>query len=84
MAGHILANAHVRFRRRRQMKMRIKTGHAMQAIQRHINFLGERLQLVSGQVAELALDFPELVENQGETSSPGRLFIPSSENNCQS
>lgn len=66
------------------MKMRIKTGHPMQAIQRHVNFLGERAQLVSGQITVLALDIPQLIENQGETSSPGRLFIPSSENNCQS
>ncbi len=58
MARHILANAHIRFGRRRQMKMGIKTGDAVQAIQRHINFFGERLQLIGGQIAELALNIP--------------------------
>src|SRR5271169_487740 len=66
MARHILANAHIRFRRRRQMKMRVKTSDSVQAIQRHINFLGERFQLIGRQVAELMLNFPELVKNQGE------------------
>lgn len=48
------------------MKMRIKTGNSVQAIQRHVNFCGESFQLVGGQVAELALNFPELIKNQGE------------------
>jgi len=66
MTGHVLANAHVCFRRRRQMKMRIKASDTVQAIQRHINFFGESFQLIGWQVAELALNFPELTENQGE------------------
>src|SRR5277367_4302892 len=66
MARHVLTNAHVCFRRRRQMKMGIKAGDSMQAIQRHINFFGESFQLIGGQVAELALNFPELAKNQGE------------------
>ena len=53
MAGHILANAHVHFWRRREMKMRIKTCNAVQPVERKINFRGKILQLVGGQVAEL-------------------------------
>ena len=48
------------------MKVRIKTGHSVQAIQRHINFFGESFQLIGGQVAELTLNFPEFVKKQGE------------------
>lgn len=66
------------------MKMGIKTGDTVQVIQWHINFLRECLQLVGGQITELSLDVPELVENQEGTSSPGRVFIPSSENNHES
>ena len=53
-----LANAHVRFGRRRQMKMRIKAGHAVKAIQRHIDFRGKRLQFLGRQIAELPLNIP--------------------------
>lgn len=66
------------------MEVRIKTGHAVQAIQRHIYFFRERAQLIGGQISELALNIPQFIENQREASSPGRLFIPSPENNCQS
>ena len=48
------------------MKMGIKACDSVQAIQRHINFFSESSQLIGGQVAELALNFPELTENQGE------------------
>ena len=53
------------------MKMRIKAGDAVQAIQRHIDFFGESFQLIGGQIAELALNFPELTENQGEENLTG-------------
>jgi hypothetical protein len=46
--------------------MRIKAGDTVQAIQWDIHFFGESFQLIGGQVAELALNFPELTENHGE------------------
>jgi len=58
MAGHILADAHIYFRRRSQMKMRIEACHAVQAIQGHIDLQGQRLQFFGRQVAELPLNFP--------------------------
>jgi hypothetical protein len=66
------------------MEMRVKAGHPVQAIQRHINFFGESFQLVGGQVAELALNFPKLAKNHGEKTSPGRVCIHAPENNHQS
>ena len=66
------------------MEMGIKAGQPVQAVQWHVNFFGEHSQLIGGQIAELALNVPQFVENQGETSSPGRLFILGSENNHQS
>jgi len=66
------------------MKMRVKAGHSVQAIQRHVNFFGESFQLIGGQLAELALYFPELVKNQGKESSLGRVCIRAPENNHQS
>jgi len=41
MAGHVLADADVGLRRRGQAKMRIKTGYAVQAVERNVDFRSE-------------------------------------------
>ena len=74
MAGHVLANAHIRFGRRRQMKMGIKTGDAVQAIQRHVYFLRKALQLIGRQIAELTLNVPQLIENQRRDFLTGEII----------
>jgi hypothetical protein len=48
------------------MKMRIKAGYTVKTIQRHIDFLGKNLQLIGRQIAELPLNIPQLIENQGD------------------
>lgn len=46
------------------MKVRIKIRDAVNAVERNIDTLGERLQLIARQIAVLILDGPKIVEKQ--------------------
>ena len=64
MARHVGADAHFGARRRRQMKMRVEAGHAVQAIQRHPKLRRESASSsAGGQIAVLALNRLEFVED---------------------
>jgi hypothetical protein len=56
MTGHILANADVHAWRWRQAEMRIGTSDSVKAIQRNIDFFGERPEFFGRKIAELTLN----------------------------
>ena len=43
VAGHVLADGDIGFRRRREAEMRIEAGDAVEAIERNVDFRGEIL-----------------------------------------
>jgi hypothetical protein len=77
MAGHILANTHVHFGWRCEVKMGIKACNTVQTVERKVNFGGEILQLVGRQVAELTLNLPQFVKDQRLASSTGEYSFAS-------
>ena len=76
VARHVLANADVRLRWRREAKVRIKAGDSVQAIQGNVNLFRQILQFFSRQVTEPVLDLPQPVEDQRESPrTEGRSFL---------
>jgi hypothetical protein len=55
--------------------MRVKAGHAVQAGKRYIDFPGQSPELLGGYVSELALNLPEVFENQRRSPRTGRNSI---------
>jgi hypothetical protein len=80
VAGHVLADAQVRFGRWRQAQMRIEAGYSMEAIKRYVNSRRQGFQLLGRQITELTLNSPQLIENQRHSPRTGRSMIPSVEN----
>src|SRR5215468_7568418 len=65
MATHIRTNTDFRPRRRHKMKMRIKTGDAVNLIKRSLRSRGQRFKLRLGQEPVAQLDGPQIVKNHG-------------------
>ena len=63
MAGHVRADSYFGARGRREMKMWVEAGHSVQAIQRHSKPKGKRLEFRRGQIAVLALNRLQFVED---------------------
>ena len=68
MAAHVIAQTHFGLCRRRQMKMRIKTCHAMQLIERSLRAFGEGLEFRLRQIPEAQLNSPQFVEDHVDRS----------------
>jgi hypothetical protein len=68
MAAHIRTNADVDSRRWGEMKMRIKTGDAVNLIERGLRALRQTFKLRFREEAVAKLDSPEVVEDQGAVS----------------
>ena len=57
------------------MKMGIKTCYCVDLTDRDMNIRGERLELVGGQVAEIALDGPQFFKHDsGHSASVGEII----------
>src|SRR4029077_17082951 len=65
VATHVRADTNFRAGRRREMKMRIKTGDAVNLIKRSLRARGQRLKLRLGQEAVALLNGPQIVKNHG-------------------
>jgi hypothetical protein len=70
MARHIGADSDLSLGWRREMKMRIKTGHRVDLAERHLNSCGEVMQPVGRQIAKLVLNGPKFVDH-----APGSSFF---------
>src|SRR5437899_2668593 len=56
MAGHVRAHARVRSGRRGQIKVRVKTGHTVDTVERSLSPLCQRLKLFGREIPELLSD----------------------------
>src|SRR5580693_6493568 len=68
MATHVRADAHIRFWRRRELKMRVETRDAMNLIEWSVRTLGKRFQFRLGQEAVAKLNSSQVVEDHGAAS----------------
>ena len=64
MTGHIRAHLNRDPGRRRQMEVREKIGDAVDMRQRNLRPARESLQLIGRQIAVLALNLPQVIEDQ--------------------
>jgi hypothetical protein len=62
-AGHVAADAHIDDRRRLQPIVREATRDFMQAIEWHVQPLGEALQLLARQPAEAVLNLMQFLDD---------------------
>src|SRR5215471_2177505 len=74
MAAHVVADPHLGLGRRRQMKMRIKTGHAVNLVERRLRALGKGFEVRLWQIPVAQLDGPQFVEDHGERSREMRRY----------
>lgn len=56
------------------MKVRIKAGYRVDLTNRNMNVRGERLELVGGQVAEIALYGPQFFKHDSGHSASGEII----------
>jgi hypothetical protein len=69
MATHVRTYAHVHLRWRAEMKVGIKASYRMDLTYWDMNVRSERLQLVGGQVAEIALYGPQFFKHDSGHSA---------------